>query len=241
MAKLRATDLTPEILAKFGYRFDEERQQFYSIKNEMWLKNTIDKDGYVQNGLWFDGVYCLVRHHRYIATQYHGKPPAGKDQVNHINGIKTDNSPENLEWCSAKENINHAHATGLRKGRKGTKHHNAILNDADVKLIRERLSSGEKQNKIADEFSISKALVCLIANSKVWQHLPTLAADSCFKTVGERHPRALLTESCVHRIRKLISEGLTNVAIAKEFGVHANTVSGIKHGRNWSHVPVATA
>lgn len=74
-----------------------ETGDVYSIKK---LRTFINK----KNGY----VYCMGRRvHRLVALAFLDNPE-NKPEVNHKNGIKNDNTLENLEWVTDSENITHA-------------------------------------------------------------------------------------------------------------------------------------
>lgn len=88
--------------------FDPAGGIIYGIKGRPLCR--FDRDGYVV--IRCNGVY-LGSAHRLIWESVHGPIPNGL-QINHINGIKTDNRICNLELVTCKQNIEHSIRTGLR-------------------------------------------------------------------------------------------------------------------------------
>jgi len=83
-------------------------------KRNKFLSKRIDRGGYQTVRLNKDGITSTHFIHRLIAAAYIPNPD-NKRFINHINGIKTDNRIENLEWCTHAENIRHAYGRGLIK------------------------------------------------------------------------------------------------------------------------------
>ncbi|MEI5946507.1 hypothetical protein ETJ91_00555 [Bacillus albus] len=86
----------------------------FSVRRNRCLKSYINKHGYEVCAL---SRNCKVKHiavHRLVAKAFIPNP-AGKPQVNHKDGNKTNNDISNLEWVTASENIKHAHVTGLSR------------------------------------------------------------------------------------------------------------------------------
>lgn len=78
--------------------------------NEKQLKQRIDKDGYRTIILWKNNKPYFRRVHRLVAEAFIPNPE-NKQQVNHIDENKTNNMVSNLEWMTAKENINYGTRT----------------------------------------------------------------------------------------------------------------------------------
>jgi len=90
----------------------------HSKGGERLLKEKIrslasDKNGYVVVDLYKNGKGKIYKVHRLVASSFINNEE-NKPQVNHINGVKNDNSEINLEWSTNSENQKHAFKIGLK-------------------------------------------------------------------------------------------------------------------------------
>lgn len=76
--------------------------------------HTVMQNGYVRVQLSINGVRRNYPVHRLVARAFIPNPE-NKPYVNHKDGNKQNNCVENLEWVTARENDNHARATGLKE------------------------------------------------------------------------------------------------------------------------------
>lgn len=104
------------------------------------IKSTfISTNGYERVELSKDNSNKKYNIHRLVAEAFITKIE-GKEFVNHINGIKTDNGVENLEWCSQSENELHAYRTGLAKN--SEKQRNAVSKYAKENRVKPIIQLG---------------------------------------------------------------------------------------------------
>ena len=86
--------------------------KFSHGNKEKILKGNKEKFGYLVVTLYKNKGRKNFKIHRLVAETFIPNPK-NLPQVNHIDGNKQNNRIDNLEWCTAKENTNHAHKTGL--------------------------------------------------------------------------------------------------------------------------------
>ena len=139
-------------------------------KDSLHIKSLrFDRYGYLRVTLYPSGKTYTI--HRLVAKAFLDNFE-NKPQVNHKNGIKTDNKVSNLEWCTNKDNIIHAYDNNLITSCKGEKNAMAKLTDSQVIEIRNNPKYKDLNYKeIAKIFNIAHETARRICLNKTWKHL----------------------------------------------------------------------
>ena len=134
--------------------------------------------GYLQVRAMVAGKRLHCGAHRLVWQHFRGDIPPG-DEINHRNGLKDDNRPDNLLCGSAGENMEHAHAGGLRD-QHGEKNPAVKLTDNQVAQIRLAYSQGgHTMAALAARFSVAVQTISRIVRGqrRCRQGGPVLGSD----------------------------------------------------------------
>lgn len=132
------------------------------------LKVQINPDGYEKCTIFKNGKRKDSSIHRLIGLTWIRRPP-GKTQINHKNGIKTDNRIENLEWVTLQEN--NAHAISVLGVRRGDVCTNSKITSKDVLWIRSQRKLGKTYEWIGKHFGLKISQTKRICDGESWAHV----------------------------------------------------------------------
>lgn len=142
------------------------------ITKEKLLKERICRMGYPIVRLSKDGIAKNVRVHRILAQAFI-ENPENKPNVNHIDNNPLNKSLDNLEWCTQKENMQHASKQGRfpAKTDKSLYRKNTKINmDIAINIKNDR-KNGNSLVFISKKYGVSQSTVSMICNNKIWKEV----------------------------------------------------------------------
>ena len=155
--------------------FENVKDYYFVVRggDECWVEG---KDGKVLNGaivkgyrqiglVQNSGKLKLFFQHRLFMISFIPNPEQ-KSDVNHIDGIKSNNLLSNLEWNTRSENMRHADRTGLRICASGEQNGNVKLSDSEIPVIFQMYQNGITQKQIGIHFGVSQMQISNILACK---------------------------------------------------------------------------
>lgn len=152
----------------------------------------LGKDGYLRMELWLDGKRKGMLVHRMVALCYIDNP-LKLPEVNHKNKIKTDNRPENLEWVTRQENMDHR--------------------NADIEMQKKMYEIGKRLGEIHAK-NTAKPVACYDLEGNLIKIYPSLIAAEKESGINRKYIRKCLNgerKSAGDRIWKKV-EGSTTIS-----------------------------
>lgn len=192
------------------------KHRHYSEYNTVVL---IDKNG--------DSKKYMV--HRLVALAFIHNPN-DYPMINHIDGDKHNNLPENLEWCTQSQNAKHAYNVLYPGCLKGEGCSTSILTNETALEIFKMGESGEYLHReIAEKFGIDRSTVTDIIRGKSWSHV---TGKKLVKL--ERTP--ITKELIVGVFNDTLCKELTLNEIAEKYKISVAEVYVIKYGKRFTEI-----
>lgn len=175
---------------------------------------------------------CHTRQvHTLVSNSFLGIKPDGL-VVNHKNGIKTDNDINNLEYCTPRENTQHAIRTGLIVPKYGEDCYNVKYPDSMIRQICEDLQNGMHVSDVSKKYDVPISVISLIFHK---QYRKYITADYNFDTAKYKYKQGNFkkyTDAEVGEICEYLEcPDATITKASKHFNLPIALISDIAYGR----------
>ena len=171
--------------------------------------------------------------HRLVAETFIPNPE-NKPMVNHIDGDKTNNFINNLEWVTAKENTQHALKNNLLNPPVGERSSAAVYTESQVLEAINLLSEGKPNHEVAKLTGIGDRAVSDIRNKKSWGYLwetdKTKGLTIPDGNNGQYKPKIPL-ETRIKIIKD--AEHYAPKDLIKKYGISQSVATRVKQGKYW--------
>ena len=136
------------------------------------MKPALDGSGYLRTMLIRDdGITHTIKVHRIIAQTFI-ENPKNKAEVNHKNGIKSDNNVSNLEWLTHAENVQHCVDNGWMVTKRGEDNGCSILKEYQILEIRDKFNPRiYTRQMLAEEYGVKACTIKDVILRRSWKHL----------------------------------------------------------------------
>lgn len=141
------------------------------------------------------------------------KPSPLHNQIDHVDGDRTNDCLYNFEWVTASENIKRAYKTGCKK-------RNNSIPDSKILDISNLLSEGKSNIEISKITGVNTSIISTIRTGR--SHLNITENHEFIKDYKPRKSPEVFSEELKNDVRKLILKGYSNKQIIKELDLNYN-------------------
>lgn len=203
--------------------------EIYSTYSNTYIIPHENHAGYLQASLMTENGRVFRKVHRLVLICFSPILNYQLYEVNHINGIKNDNTIWNLEWVTPKENKHHAIINGLSTGFIGESNPANKITEKTAYNIGQLLIT----KKYTDDEIMkitgcpNKAIIRMIATGKTWSYLFTDEELSIMNTTREGRR---LTDEQIHNICKYYENNInkyTGYGAVKQIAIDALNIISI--------------
>jgi len=184
--------MTPSLLPNEKMKKVTDGEGLYSITNQgrLWshrrnifMKCAINSGGYYQHSLALKNK-CRNKKRCRLIMEAFVPNPKNKKSINHINGDKTDDNINNLEWATLSENVQHAYNVGLHKITEKKRNAARTIGKRKYRIVRERLGKQKAQEirslyrkgdllqkEIAMIYGVSRQTISYIISNRTYSRI----------------------------------------------------------------------